>query len=67
MKIIRPGDINKARERYAFECRACGCKFECEGDETKKVEYRETLYMHGCPCCGESVYGKPCGEPDAAQ
>lgn len=60
MEIIREGNIQKLIAKYRFECRACGCVFECGDGEVEKRpgEYNCTDIYCGCPTCKKSVLGK---------
>lgn len=59
MKIIKEGV--KPKQTMRFECDKCGCIFECDESETKKIYdqldpyYGDKKYMHYCPTCGKVV------------
>lgn len=56
MKIIVPGDLEKARLKKLyikiFECQDCGCKFEATSKEYKYGNQINGPFMT-CPCCGK--------------
>jgi len=60
MKIIQKGNLKRKDKRYRFDCRVCGCVFECEDDEVREMfgSYNETVFAHDCPTCSEIVYGE---------
>ena len=66
MKIIQDGNLKKIQMQYRFECRKCGCVFECMEDEVKKESgrYNEILVLYDCPTCGDKVCGKSNGGAD---
>ena len=55
MKILKQG---KKQPDLFFQCRRCGCEFECERGEIEESYYtiERSVYVHGCPCCGEACY-----------
>ena len=57
MTIIRPGDLLKLAKTMRFECRDCGCVFDCDQSEyiTRNGWRNDTIYEAGCPCCGIRV------------
>ena len=60
MNIIIKGCVKSKIKRYRFECRECGCVFECESDEVilSQGNGNETDASCHCPTCGVNVYGK---------
>lgn len=57
MKIIVPGDLEKARLKKLyikiFECPDCGCKFEATSEEYKYGSQIDYGPFMTCPCCGK--------------
>lgn len=55
MKILKQG--NKQPD-LAFRCQRCGCEFICERGEISESYYtiERIIYVHGCPCCGDTCY-----------
>ena len=59
MKIIKNGVIPNKDETKRFVCSECGCVFEANKGEYKKVLYCGQIlegYSCDCPNCGEYVY-----------
>jgi len=60
MKIIKQGDLDKAKDIVQFECRRCGCVFKAEKGEWAYApqiaqQRGEATYVCTCPCCGHNV------------
>lgn len=57
MKIIVPGDLEKARLKKLypkiFECPDCGCKFEATSEEYEYGTQLDYGPFMTCPCCGK--------------
>lgn len=58
MKIIVPGDLEKARLKNlcikTFECPDCGCKFEATSEEYEYGTQLDYGPFMTCPCCGKT-------------
>lgn len=58
MKIIVPGDLEKARLKKLypkiFECPDCGCKFEATSEEYEYGSQLDYGPFMTCPCCGKT-------------
>lgn len=58
MKIIVPGDLEKARLKNlgikTFECPDCGCKFEATSEEYEYGSQLDYGPFMTCPCCGKT-------------
>lgn len=58
MKIIVPGDLEKARLKNlgikTFECPDCGCVFEATSEEYKYETQPDYGPFMTCPCCGKT-------------
>jgi len=57
MKIIKPGDMRKAKKVILFICDRCGCMFEADEDEyvLKTCQYQGDWMEIHCPTCGHLV------------
>lgn len=57
MNIITQGDLNRAKKVKRFECRECGCIFECDATEYRHESHRnEDYYCAKCPTCKRDVW-----------
>ncbi|MCL1987411.1 MAG: hypothetical protein FWG64_05505 [Firmicutes bacterium] len=59
MKIIKAGKVPPP-EMFPFECKKCGCVWECEAHETSwyTVDYTESARACNCPTCGKGCLNK---------
>ena len=59
MNIIVKGNIKRKIKHYHFECRECGCVFECESNEVILSQSRNEIDVScSCPTCESQVFGK---------
>lgn len=58
IKVIKPGIKSvKSRYVYLFVCPACGCIFDCETEDFKKIEKRlDGDATIDCPTCGVELH-----------
>ena len=57
MKIIQPGDPERASEARRFECPACGCVFVASAGEYRATFTlrNETVLSCTCPTCRREI------------
>ena len=56
IKIIKPGDVKKTRVFYEITCPICGCIFEVETEDFKKIERQLDGYCYiDCPTCSSEL------------
>lgn len=59
MKILKEGNLEKAKKPAIFTCFDCGCQFEANKDEYRLEEGQRDYYpLCDCPCCGCVSAGK---------
>lgn len=56
MKIVKEGNISSSTRR--FTCKHCGCIFECDFGEYRRISDRcnDTYFVTFCPTCKREVY-----------
>ena len=69
MKIIKHGNAYKKNPVVRFTCHICGCEFVMRGNECEYLDssmsWRQWLYRHHYPECGELLDGRKLTEASA--
>ena len=59
MKILKEGNLEKAKRPAMFVCWRCGCEWEANiGEYMLEEGQRESYPVCNCPYCDASVAGK---------
>ncbi len=64
MKIIKEGNLDKAKQTIRFKCNVCRCAFEADVGEYQIIMYKplfkKVAYVK-CPTCKNIVYERKKG------